>query len=238
MLLYLCEQEMQGQVQFYNGTTMLALKPSYTKLKICLGGFIFCILFFLILSNGEVILSILRFTIRYVGWKIKVQLEVDLIFHYISRKKNNPCNSFSFPLRYCVVSSGSQLHAVILSAIALASSLLTTSICICLLCQKNLNVFQTELLCVNVFLVLFLTNKKTLVVSYEIAIIYSRSQRKLSLSLKPLKVGVILKTLMECKLYGIILITHILMLLIFGWWLWLSYWVFFFFSSSRKGYFD
>lgn len=46
MLLYIHEQEMQGQVQFYNGTTVLALKPSYTKMKICLGGFIFCISFF------------------------------------------------------------------------------------------------------------------------------------------------------------------------------------------------
>lgn len=46
MLLYLREQEIQGQVWFHNGTTVLALKAIYTVLKICLGGFIFCISFF------------------------------------------------------------------------------------------------------------------------------------------------------------------------------------------------
>lgn len=44
-------------------------------------------LIFLILLNGEVILSISCFTIRYVGWKIKVQLEVGLIFYCMSREK-------------------------------------------------------------------------------------------------------------------------------------------------------
>lgn len=80
----------------------------------------------------------LHFTVRYVGWKIKVQLKADLIFHYLlqekKKKKKDQCNSFSFPLLFRVVSSGSKLHAMIFSAIALASSLQTTLICVCFLC--------------------------------------------------------------------------------------------------------
>lgn len=93
--------------------------------------------------------------------------------------------------------------------------------------------FSDRTLCVNVFLVVFLTNKKVLVVSYEIAVTYPRSQRKLSLSLKliicmlsSLEVGVLLKMLMESKLYVVILITHITTLLIFRQWLWLYAWCF------------
>lgn len=110
-----------------------------------------------------------------------------------------------------------------------------TYLCLFLMLKES-QCFSDRTLCVNVFLVVFLTNKKVLAVSYEIAVTYPRSQRKLSLSLKlivcmlsPFEVGVLLKMLMESKLYVVILITHITMLLIFCRWLWLYAWCWFFF---------
>lgn len=79
---------MQGQVQFYSVVTELALKPSYMSWRSVLEDLSSdYFLIFLFLSNGEVILSVSHSTISCVGWKTRVQLEVDLAFHCMSREK-------------------------------------------------------------------------------------------------------------------------------------------------------